>query len=718
MKTLAVISDKIIYIFILLLFAAGGFAQPPCDDNVDAGDDVTICDGEQVQLNASTGGGHFFFWSWVTHPDIADIYSLYPIVSPSQTTTYTFHAYGVTGEELIVNGDFSTGDNTGFISEYTYSPGDLWSAATYDILTNPSSSHSAFSSCSDHTTGSGMMMVVNGAEIANTNVWCETITVDPNTDYAFSTWLCSVYPGDPAILQFSINGTLLGSPFQAEYNTCIWNQFYELWNSGSNTSAEICIVNQNTAGGGNDFAIDDISFMPVCESIDEVTVTVFNGTPPDLGNDVSICEGETTTLDAGAGYENYLWSTGAVTQTITVSQSGTYSVTVNACGDEYYDDVQVTVYPLPDVNLGNDTTVCIVQPYVITAGTEPGNSYLWQDATVNSTYVVTTSGIYSVTVTSQYGCSSTDEITIQTVNPPVEPFSGDTSLCEGQSVILDAGAGYDSYQWHDGSVNQTYTAEQQGIYSVTVTNICGSASGSFEILNVNPNPEADLGNDTVICANESLVLYAGSDPENTYIWQDGSGGETYIVTTEGSYLVTVTNVYGCTAWDMIDVSTIDTPSVDLGEDTYLCSPQIILDAGEGNSDYDIEWQDGSSGITYIVTTEGTYYITVSNNCGTDSDTIIISECPECIINLPNAFSPNGDGQNDVLYLRGNGYTEVEFLLFNRFGELVFRTTDPNEGWDGTFRGVQQGMQVYVYYIKATCLDGGTSEKKGNVTLLR
>src|ERR1019366_9768471 len=118
------------------------------------------------------------------------------------------------------------------------------------------------------------MMIVNGAGVANVSVWCQTINVLPNTNYAFSCWGQSVSAGSPAELQFSINGGLIGPVFTFAFNVCIWQQFYSIWNSGANTMASICIVNQNTATSGNDFALDDISFNGICDVTDTVLVTV------------------------------------------------------------------------------------------------------------------------------------------------------------------------------------------------------------------------------------------------------------------------------------------------------------------------------------------------------------------------------------------------------------------------------------------------------------
>jgi hypothetical protein len=180
----------------------------------------------------------------------------------------------------VANGDFSLG-NTGFVSGYGYvaplsaSPcsgctNPLGPEGKYSITTNPNFTHSAFKDMGDHTTGTGNMMVVNGAPTTK-SIWSESITVTPNTTYIFSVWFASVTLTNPGKLDFSINGTPLNAPIllPGAYG---WNNFTTTWSSGTATSATIGIVNQNLAQNGNDFALDDIVFAPVCRKYFDVTL--------------------------------------------------------------------------------------------------------------------------------------------------------------------------------------------------------------------------------------------------------------------------------------------------------------------------------------------------------------------------------------------------------------------------------------------------------------
>lgn len=196
-------------------------------------------------------------------------------------TSLTVNASGdywwqVIGPTVVTNGDFSDG-NSGFTSVYSYknpthSCGNgcniLGNEGTYSVYTDPHALHSAFDQFADHTNSSRTrnMLIVNGASTANQTVWKESIPIIANTDYVFSAWATSVNPAAPAILQFSINGSPLGTiNLSPTLSDGTWQYFTTTWNSGSvsGPAIPIALVNQNTAANGNDFAVDDIVFAPV-----------------------------------------------------------------------------------------------------------------------------------------------------------------------------------------------------------------------------------------------------------------------------------------------------------------------------------------------------------------------------------------------------------------------------------------------------------------------
>ena len=165
---------------------------------------------------------------------------------------------------LLVNGDFSLG-NTGFTSQYVYST-DLGPEGNYVVGNNPQNYNSGGASFGDHTTGTGLMLIANGAPTANTVLWQETVSVSPAMDYDFTGWAASwgelgngIDPS-PAQLEFFVNGAQIGSEFTLIAQDGQWSQFAASWNSGTSASATITIVDMNTTLVGNDFAVDDLAF--------------------------------------------------------------------------------------------------------------------------------------------------------------------------------------------------------------------------------------------------------------------------------------------------------------------------------------------------------------------------------------------------------------------------------------------------------------------------
>ncbi|MEI8203117.1 MAG: LamG-like jellyroll fold domain-containing protein, partial [Bacteroidota bacterium] len=252
--------------------------MPTCP--VNAGPDIQALSG---QLNAS--GADLYSWTptaGLSNPRIAN-----PTVTVGGLTTYSVTGYTESGNNLITNGDFESG-NTGFTSAYGFvdclDGQCLYPEGKYTVGKNPTTYHDLFPSCTDHTSGSGKMMIINGSGTTNTNIWCQTVTVQTGTDYAFSAWVTPVSSVSPPILQFSINGINLGSPDISPATTCDWHEFYQTWNSGLVTSANICVVNQNTAVFGNDFALDDITFKQFCTDQDMVDVGTAPCATPTIDN--------------------------------------------------------------------------------------------------------------------------------------------------------------------------------------------------------------------------------------------------------------------------------------------------------------------------------------------------------------------------------------------------------------------------------------------------
>ncbi|MDQ3047154.1 MAG: T9SS type A sorting domain-containing protein [Bacteroidota bacterium] len=294
-----------------------------------------------------------------------------------------------------------------------------------------------------------------------------------------------------------------------------------------------------------------------CSATDTVVVEL--STPPvvDLGNDTTLvfCQG-IFTLDAGNPGMTYMWSTTETTQTIDVTASGTYWVTVtNALGCPASDTINVTVNPgTVIVDLGNDTTFmnCNALPFVLDAG-NPGATYVWSTTEITQTIVVTTSGTYYVTVTDSLGCSATDSINVTIIDNDIEVDLGnDTTICG--CILLDVGIPGATYMWCSGESYPTLNVCETGTYCVSVSN---GTCIDYDTINitVDPPPVVNLGSDTVF-VTDSLVLNAGN-PGATYLWSTGDSTVSITIIASGEYYVTVTDPSGCSASDTIYVEIIN-----------------------------------------------------------------------------------------------------------------------------------------------------------------
>ena len=452
---------------------------------------------------------------------------------------------------------------------------------------------------------------------------------------------------------------------------------------------------------------------------DTVSQSLLIGAPPtvNLGNDTTLCTGATLTLDATYAGASYLWSNATTNSTLTVSSAGIYFVDVtNACGT-VRDSIVVSYSNPPVVNLGNDTTLCTGTGFMLDA-TFAGATYLWNDNSTNATHFVNGAGTYWVNVTNGCGTVS-DTIVVTGFGPPSVSLGNDTTLCAGITLPLDATFAGATYLWSTNATTASITVSTAGFYFVTVTNACGVASDSINV-NFIPLPVVNLGNDTALCSGQSITLNAAY-PGATYLWNTGSTASQITVNSSGTYSVQVTNSCA-TVSDNILVNVQTLPTVSLGNDTIICSGNPIK-FDFSNTGFTYTWNTGLVSPQFQIDTTGNYSVVASTSCGSAADAVFVKvfNCEHCIL-VPNAFSPNTDGINDEFRaISGCPITIFHMIIYNRWGQLVFESSDINEGWNGTQHGMMCPMETYVYWIDYSESSFGTPnhhELKGNVTLIR
>ena len=380
-----------------------------------------------------------------------------------------------------------------------------------------------------------------------------------------------------------------------------------LWNTSA-TSQTI----QGTATGQYSVTVNTGGGCLIRDTINIIVDTI----PVSLGNDTTLCAGDSTQLDAGNPGSTYLWSTGETTQTIQAKTAGQYFVAVTgATGCIGRDTMNVTaVNSLPVVNLGNDTSICTGDSLILDA-LNVGSTYVWNDASTAQTLVGKTVGQYFVAVTDANGCIGRDTTNITGLNAlPAVNLGNDTSICAGDSLIIDALNVGSTYLWNDASTNQTLVAKAVGQYFVVVTNANGCIGRDTTNLTALISlPLVNLGNDTTICAGTSLTLDA-QNVGSTYLWNDASSNQTLIANAVGQYYVAVT-ANGCVGRDTMNITGLSPALiVDLGNDTSFCSGNsLTLDAGNPGASY--LWNDASSSQTLSVNAIGQYFVTVTNVAG-------------------------------------------------------------------------------------------------------
>ncbi len=442
----------------------------------------------------------------------------------------------------------------------------------------------------------------------------------------------------------------------------------------------------------------------------------------------------------------------------------TFSVTVIPCNAPVID-----ISASPTVLCENTSTTFSNNT---TVGSAPIDSIRWNfqggtpatSTANNPTVTYAAPGLYDVEFivydsNGVYDTTINNYIQVLSCPPPVANFSAtSTVLCPGdcigftdQSTNMN-GAG-STWLWEfPGADSATSTSQHPinicyqtpGLYevSLTVTNVNGTdtrvRTGYIEVdscLAPEVNFESEKQN---ICQNTCVQFFNTGIRGDSIHWTFNGADAPYMYSTQqnpiacysdtGSYDVEVfsSNQYGVDVRLRVDyISVRAFPEVVAGSDhTILIDQSVQLEAfGTANNytwtpDYEISNPNARNPI--VSPKENTvYYVTNTNSYGcsaTDSLRVLVRH--EYYSGVPDIFSPNGDGQNDLLYVRGNGITELEFVVYNRTGQKVFETESQDEGWDGTFRGEELNPGVFVYFAKITYLNGFQEIIKGDVTLIR
>ena len=375
--------------------------------------------------------------------------------------------------------------------------------------------------------------------------------------------------------------------------------------------------------------------------------------------------------------------------------------------------------PPPVFSLGTDTTLCSKE--TLQLNTNIANAlYQWQDGSATNSFTVTSPGIYWLQVQKD-GCTVRDSLMVGYYGAELLDLGPDVRLCAGDDTLITATGNFVQYNWSNGTTGAGIQLTAPGNYIVTATTIDGcNVKDTIALLAPFPLPIVQLDHTTSICAGETRMLNAGSGFTN-YQWNDGSAMPTKAVTGVGNYSVTVTDNNGCKGTDDVAINiVVPLPADFLPADTALCSyGSINLVSLKTYPQYLWSTNATTPGIT--VTTPGTYRLTVTDQYNCKGTGVVVISSKDCMLGLyvPNAFSPDNNGINDVFkpLLFGN-ILRYEFSIYNRYGQVMFRSSKPGAGWDGRYKSTLQPQGAYVWTCTYQLDNGPVSVTKGTVMLIR
>ena len=382
-----------------------------------------------------------------------------------------------------------------------------------------------------------------------------------------------------------------------------------------------------------------VTVSNACGTDVDTTIILDGGPAPmvALGNDFEICLGETVIIaPVFSNVDTWLWHDNSTLPTFTASGAGTITVEVsNSCSTDYDTLVVSLLQPVPSLDLGPDTAICSGEPLLLFINT-PGVSILWPDGSSSSQYSVPGPGLFYATIFNECG-QSYDTILVNALPEiPALDLGTDQSLCPGEVITISPGIANVNYLWHDGSTNSSYQTNAEESIILTITNECGSNTDTLEIVESTQGPQVDLGNDILECEGATVTIPSGISGVD-YLWQDGSANAQYVTTQSGVFILQVSNNCGTDSDTiLVDISGVP-PAPVLGPDTTLCEGISLVLSSAANAETAVEWQDGSTSLSYTVSAAGIFILDESNRCGDASDTIVIS-----YLDAPDPFTLGHD----------------------------------------------------------------------------
>jgi len=658
-----------------------------------------ICLGKSATIIAGGAPGYSYLWSnAATH--------IFITVSPTNTTSYT-----VTATTQI-------GCKDSVVHTVIVNPLPSLSVAGAEICYGNAVTITAGGSGQNYVWAGGLSFT-NTISVSPTSTTSYTVTSTDGNNCS-STAIATVTVNPLPVLQTSpslaiCNGsqTTLTATGAANY----------LWSTSSTDSSLAVAPNatSNYSVTGTD--------AKGCSITSVITISVSPVPVAQISGALAICLGNNTTLSASGG-TSYLWNNTTMGNVLTINPivTTTYSVVAStgSCNDT--DTYVVTVNPLPLVIVSPDTAICLGNSVTLSVIGSTAN-YLWSPvisnaATLNVSPIATTN--YSVAATDANGCKNNAVVKVTVNSLPIASVSSNTTICAGSTTGLSASGGI-NYLWNNLSASSLINVAPltSTTYSVIVTNNNGCTAVASVLVSVDQPPVPSVSNDTSVCEGQPIVLLASGG--TSYSWSTGSLSPTIKINTHAGSTKYVVSVFKgvCEIKKSIFVNVFSLPIFNAGSNVTITKGSSIQLNATGGIGYNWSPPTGLSCVNCpdpiaSPTETTTYYVTVTNETGcAATDSVVVNVDWICAdLFIPNVFSPNADGQNDLFYVYGECVKEVAISIYNQWGERVFEDTGASPYWDGTFRGKELNSDVFAYNAKIILVTGEEISKVGNVTLLK
>lgn len=569
----------------------------------------------------------------------------------------------------------------------------------------PGNSSGASINVTPSTTTTYTLIGTDGTNCADTtNI---TITVNANPTVSASASSATICNGD------SVTLTASGA------NTYSWQPANQ---SGSSiTDYPATTTTYTLVGTDGNGCTDTVTTQVTVNAIPSLTASASSTTS---------CSGSNITLTCN-GATNYTWMPGNLNgSSVNVAPTSSTTFTVigsNAGGCSDTTTIAITVNPLPTIAVtsGNDT-ICSGSTATMTAS--GANTWSWSSGGTNASENVspTATSTYTVTGTDANGCTSTGTFTVVVNALPTVSVSGNTTLCSGDNTTLTA-AGATSYSWSTSATGTSINVAPSATttYSVTGTDVNGCQNTSTITVTVNPPPVAGITGNTSTCIGSPVTLTGSGN--GSYSWSSGGSSSSEIVTPSATTTYSlIVSVGSCADTATFTVTVNAGPTADAGADATIMSGSSATLSGSGGTSYSWSPSTGlsctncqSPEASPTVTTVYIVTVTDANGCSsTDSVTVYVDNGCGRDVFVPNIFSPNGDGHNETVQVYGGCWKYYSFTIYDRWGEIVFQSTDPAEEWNGSYKGKELDPAVFVYILKGTSLTGTEVDQKGNITLVK